>query len=103
MSRRGSHRTLEARRWRGLLDVRGVPGVGNHGEVPISAEPTKVYSFLIHNGDDVAEVAGRRAAVHKAKEVSSDTGRPVRLERADGKMTMQFHRGALQTFRLETR
>ena len=38
-----------------------------------------------------------------AKEVSADTGRPVRLERADGKMKMQFQRGALQTFRLETR
>jgi hypothetical protein len=76
----------------------------HHKEAPISvSETTKTHSFLIHHGDDVAEVNGRQAAVQQAKSVSSDSGRPVRLERDDGKMKMQFQRGALQTFRLETR
>ncbi len=81
----------------------GVPGVANHEEDSISESEGKVYSFLIHNGDEVATITGRQAAVQEAKEVSLATGRPIRLERDDGKMKMQFQRGTLQTYRLETR
>ena len=67
---------------------------------PIQARP---YSFLISAGEQTTEITGREAAITQAKTVSENTRRPVGLKRADGKMAMEFHHGALQTFRLETR
>lgn len=43
------------------------------------------------------------AAVHKAKDISSGTGRPIRVERKDGLVTMEFRRGKLESYVRETR
>lgn len=45
---------------------------------------------------------GRRNAVAEAKTLSGRTGRPIRVEREDGRMKMEFRRGRLETYRYET-
>lgn len=58
--------------------------------------------FVIQTGVEEETVHGRSAAVDAAKTLSRKTPRTVRLERADGRVTMEFRRGNLQTYQYET-
>lgn len=63
---------------------------------------SKKNLFAINDGTQAFRVAGRAAAIERAKEVSARTWRQVGLERADGRVRMQFRRGVLLTYRYET-
>jgi len=63
---------------------------------------TPTHRFTIKSGQNTQSVEGRLPAVDRAKEMSSNTGRLVGLEREDGRVRMQFQRGSLQTYRYET-
>ena len=60
------------------------------------------YTFIIKAGQQTTEVAGRNKAVAEAKGISEKTGKPVGLERQDGRMKMEFRRGSLETYRFDT-
>ncbi len=62
----------------------------------------EIHTFQIKNGQQVTEVEGRMEAIAEAKEVSARTWRPVGLERADGRVKMQFRRGSLLIYRYDT-
>lgn len=72
-------------------------------EAVIETRPsTEKKPFVIQTGVEEKTVHGRSAAVDAAKTLSQKTPRPVRLERADGRITMEFRRGNLQTYQYET-
>ncbi len=58
--------------------------------------------FVVRTGNNAEEVMGRTAAIDVAKEMSAKTWRTVGLESEDGRVKMQFQRGALQTYRFDT-
>jgi hypothetical protein len=62
---------------------------------------SKLYTIFV--GADATTIDGRIRAVSEAKEISRRTGRPIRVERTDGRVRMEFRRGALETYRYETR
>lgn len=75
-------------------------------EAPISTptptpQPAKPYTIFV--GDQTQQITGRGPAVAEAKDISTKTGRPIRVERADGAVKMEFRRGQLETYRYETR
>jgi hypothetical protein len=78
-------------------------------EVPIitptrsRVSPSRKRTFQIHVGSGVDTVVGRREAVRHAKHVSRQTGRPIVVEAADGRVTMEFRRGRLESYKVETR
>ncbi|MCB9680994.1 MAG: hypothetical protein H6733_05930 [Alphaproteobacteria bacterium] len=72
-----------------------------HREVVIQT-PSQ-HPFTIITGNDTTVVTGRPAAVEEAKQISRRTGRPIRLERKDGRVTMEFRRGHLEAYAYETR
>lgn len=59
-------------------------------------------TYNIKTGKEVITVEGRDAAVERARQISGQSSRPISVERQDGRMTMQFSRGGVQTYRLET-
>ena len=63
---------------------------------------SRMHTYTI-KGDETLTVEGRRKAVHRARNMSERTHRPVSVERTDRKMSMIWRRGNLQKFRLETR
>ncbi len=75
------------------------PTGGHPRRCPIESEQK---TFVITSGQTRKEVLGRIAAVAAAKDLSESTGRPIGLERHDGRVKMQFQRGALLTYRFET-
>lgn len=70
-------------------------------EATTSKQQKKV--FTITAGSATEDVHGRKTAVEAAKERSSRTGRPIHVERDDGRVMMEFRRGQLQNYRYETR
>ena len=48
-------------------------------------------------------VSGRAEAVQRAKALSADMPRPVRVEREDGKVKMEFRSGGIVRYRRRTR
>jgi hypothetical protein len=62
-----------------------------------------VETYILMTGTEEETIEGREAAVAKAKEISRATGNRVMLERADGRVTMQFEKGSLEAFSAETR
>ncbi|MBO6933628.1 MAG: hypothetical protein JJ863_01595 [Deltaproteobacteria bacterium] len=48
-------------------------------------------------------VSGRAEAVERAKALSADMPRPVRVERMDGKVKMEFRSGGIVRYRRRTR
>jgi len=59
-------------------------------------------SYTIKTANGAESVEGRAEAIAHAKEISEKTWRPVGLERADGRIKMQFRRGSLETYRFDT-
>ena len=63
---------------------------------------TTTHTYEIHCGRDADAVHGRAAAVQRARSLSARTRRPVLIERSDGRVSMEFRRGSLQTYMLQT-
>ena len=56
---------------------------------------------MIRGERDTATVEGRTAAVARAKQLSARTWATIVLESVDGRVKMQFQRGALLSYRRE--
>ena len=62
------------------------------------------HEFEITSRQDRAiAVSGRLEAVARAKALSESQPRPVRVERADGKVKMEFRSGGIVRYRRQTR
>ena len=57
---------------------------------------------MIRSEQSTETVTGRTAAVEQAKQISARTWRTIGVESEDGRVKMQFQRGALQSYRLDT-
>lgn len=68
----------------------------------ITATSTRPHAFTITIGNETNTVEGRHHAVEEAKSISSRSARPIRVERGDGRVRMEFRRGKLETYRFET-
>lgn len=78
-------------------------GTTHYKEAVIEAQtPSPSETYHIKTGKEVLTVHGRDAAIEKARTLSGRSGRPISVERQDGRMTMQFSRGGVQTYRFET-
>lgn len=69
-------------------------------EVVIQNQP---HSFTVTSTRSQAVVEGRKAAVETARRMSRKTWDPVRVERADERVTMSYHRGDLMDYRRDPR
>lgn len=64
----------------------------------------KTHQFEIVPGPSgPISVSGREEAVQRAKALSVDMPRPVRVEREDGKVKMEFRSGGIVRYRRRTR
>lgn len=61
------------------------------------------HEFVVSTPVNSTKVAGRKAAIAKAKEISNRTWRGVFVERDDKRVQMRYRRGKLQEYRFETR
>ncbi|MAQ16417.1 MAG: hypothetical protein CMN30_16700 [Sandaracinus sp.] len=61
------------------------------------------FEIIAPSADDAISVSGRMEAVARAKALSADQPRPVRVERADGKVKMEFLSGGMVRYRRRTR
>lgn len=77
------------------------PAACSHPEVVI-ATATQTRKFNLNIGREVIIVEGRAHAVQQAKELSQSHRRPISVERQDGRVSMQFQNGGLQSYRMET-
>lgn len=68
------------------------------------ATSEKTHQFEIVPGPSgPISVSGRAEAVQRAKALSADIPRPVRVEREDGKVKMEFRSGGIVRYRRRTR
>jgi len=68
------------------------------------ASSEKSHQFEIVPGPSgPISVSGRAKAVQRAKALSADMPRPVRVEREDGKVKMEFRSGGIVRYRRRTR
>jgi hypothetical protein len=60
-------------------------------------------TWVVMSTPERETIEGRAAAVARAKDLSRASGGRVVVERADGKVVMQFEKGSLEAFSAETR
>lgn len=67
----------------------------------MEAQQPKTFNVVV--GDHTHELAGRNAAVAKARELSDSTWRKVMVTRDDRRVEMTFRNGKLSTYTFHTR
>jgi hypothetical protein len=67
----------------------------------MDTQTKKTFNIVV--GERTHELAGRAAAIDKARELSDRTWRKVQVTRADRRVEMTFRRGELSTYTFHTR